>query len=153
MQIDTEKIRDVIGPGGKTIRKIIDEYDVKIDIEDDGTVLVASSDEESGEKARAYIELLTKDPEVGAEYVGRVTRIMKFGAFVEILPGKEGLVHISKLSRGHVDKVEDVVRVGENIVVKLIEIDNMGRLNLVASNLGGNENYSNETRSKRYKRR
>lgn len=137
LMIDTDKIRDVIGPGGKMIRKIIEDFNVKIDIEDNGNVLIASNDEESGEKAREFIDLLTKEPEVGEEYLGKVTRIMKFGAFVEILPGKEGLVHISKLSKKHIPDVESVVNVGDNIMVKVTEIDNMGRLNLSAIDVGG----------------
>ncbi len=146
LMIDTDKIRDVIGPGGKMIRKIIEDFNVKIDIEDNGTVLIASNDEESGEKARKFIDLLTKEPEVGEEYLGTVTRIMKFGAFVEILPGKEGLVHISKLSKKHIPDVESVVNVGDNIMVKVTEIDNMGRLNLSAIDVGGIDDKEKITR-------
>ncbi|NLY30093.1 MAG: polyribonucleotide nucleotidyltransferase [Firmicutes bacterium] len=130
MEIPVDKIRDVIGPGGKTIRKIIDETGVTIDIEDDGRVYVASTDQEAGNRAQKMIELLVKDVEVGETYLGTVKRIVDFGAFVELLPGKEGLLHISKLAKGRVDKVEDVVQVGETVTVKVIEIDRMGRINL-----------------------
>lgn len=130
IQIPVEKIRDVIGPGGKMIHKIIDETGVSIDVEDDGTVLIASTDPEAAQKAVAMIERLTKDVEVGAVYLGRVKRIMNFGAFVEILPGKEGLVHISKLANERVGRVEDVVNVGDEVMVKVTEIDRLGRINL-----------------------
>ena len=130
MSIDPDKIRDVIGPGGKVIRHIIDETGVKIDIEDDGRVFIASQDGEAGEKAKKMIEDLTADVEVGRVYVGTVTRTTSFGAFVEILPGKEGLVHISQLAHSRVAKVEDVVNVGDSITVKVTEIDSLGRINL-----------------------
>ncbi|HHV61602.1 MAG TPA: polyribonucleotide nucleotidyltransferase [Firmicutes bacterium] len=130
MEIDPEKIRDVIGPGGKMIRKIIDETGAKIDIEDDGRVFIATPDESAGRRAKEMIESLTRDVEVGKIYTGTVTRIMNFGAFVEILPGKEGLVHISELARGRVNRVEDVVKVGDTILVKVTEIDRQGRINL-----------------------
>lgn len=130
MEIDPDKIRDVIGPGGKIIKKIIDETGVKIDIEDDGKVFIAAIDMEAGQKAVKIIENLVRDVEVGATYLGTVTRLMNFGAFVEILPGKEGLVHISQLARERVAKVEDVVKVGDQILVKVTEIDRQGRVNL-----------------------
>jgi len=130
LHIDPEKIRDVIGPGGKTINKIIAETGVKIDIEDDGTVFVAATDDESGNKAIRMIELLTKDIEIGDSYLGRVARIVNFGAFVEIGPGKEGLVRIGELAEERIGKVEDVVQVGDQIMVKVIEVDSMGRINL-----------------------
>lgn len=130
MEIPVDKIRDVIGPGGKTIRKIIERTGVSIDIEDDGRVYVASTNQEAGVEAQRLIELLVKDVEVGETYLGTVKRIVDFGAFVEVLPGKEGLVHISKLAKGRVGKVEDVVQVGDVITVKVIEIDRMGRINL-----------------------
>ena len=125
MKIDPDKIRDVIGSGGKVIRSIIDETGAKIDIEDDGTVFIASVDQEGAAKAQQIIENLTKEVEVG-----EVTRLMAFGAFVEVLPGKEGLVHISKLAKERVENVEDVVNVGDEIMVKVIEIDKQGRVNL-----------------------
>lgn len=130
MSIDPDRIKDVIGPGGKMIRKIIEETGVEIDIEDDGRVFISSVDQEAAEKAKAHIERLTKDVEVGATYLGKVTRIMNFGAFVEILPGKEGLVHISQLDKDRVAKVEDVVQEGDEILVKVTEIDKLGRINL-----------------------
>jgi len=128
--IDPDKIRDVIGPGGKMINKIIADTGVKIDIEDDGRVFVATSDAESGAKAIKIIEGLGKDVEPGEVYLGKVMRILPFGAFVEFLPGKEGLVHISKLDRKRVAKVEDVVNIGDEILVKVIEVDKQGRINL-----------------------
>lgn len=130
MEIDPDKIRDVIGPGGKTIKKIIEETGVSIDIEDDGKVFIAAVDMQAGEKAMRIIETLVRDVEVGGVYSGKVTRLMNFGAFVEILPGKEGLVHISQLARERVAKVEDVVKVGDEILVKVTEIDRQGRVNL-----------------------
>lgn len=135
MTIDPEKIREVIGPGGKTINKIIeatreDDKKVDIDIEDDGTIYIAAINEMQGRRAVAMIEDLVRTVEVGQVYEGRVTRLMNFGAFVEILPGKEGLVHISQLSYQRVDRVEDVVKVGDPLKVKVVEIDHMGRVNL-----------------------
>ncbi len=130
MTIDPDKIRDVIGPGGKMIRKIIEETGVEIDIEDDGRVFISSMDSKAGEEAKAIIERLTSDVDVGKTYLGKVVRIMNFGAFVEILPGKEGLVHISQLALERVAKVEDVVNIGDEILVKVIEIDRQGRINL-----------------------
>jgi len=130
MEIDPDKIRDVIGPGGKTIKKIIEETGVTIDIEDDGKVFIAAVDVEAGQKAVRIIETLVRSVEIGASYTGKVTRLMNFGAFVEILPGKEGLVHISQLARERVAKVEDVVKVGDEITVKVTEIDRQGRINL-----------------------
>jgi len=128
--IDPDKIRDVIGPGGKMINKIIAETGVKIDIEDDGRVFVTSPDSEAGMKAIRIIEGIGRDVEPGQVFMGKVMRIMNFGAFVEFLPGKEGLVHISKLDKKRVAKVEDVVNVGDEILVKVMEIDKQGRINL-----------------------
>jgi polyribonucleotide nucleotidyltransferase len=128
--IDPDKIRDVIGPGGKMINKIIAETGVKIDIEEDGTVFVSCIDVEAGRKAISIIEGIAKDIEPGQTYMGKVMRTTTFGAFVEFLPGKEGLVHISKLDKKRVEKVEDVVNVGDEILVKVIEIDKQGRINL-----------------------
>ncbi len=129
--IPKEKIGEVIGPGGKTIRKIIADLDVTIDIEDDGKVTISGIDSHNVDKAQNTIQTIVQEAEVGKTYIGKVKRITKFGAFVEILPGKEGLVHISKLSRRRVRKVEDVVKLGDEIVVKVSEIDNQGRINLI----------------------
>ena len=129
--IPKDKIGEVIGPGGKVIRKIIADLDVEIDIEDDGKVTIAGTDSHNVEKAQTTIKGIVQEAEVGKVYVGQVKRITKFGAFVEILPGKEGLVHISKLSRRRVRKVEDVVNIGDEIVVKVSEIDDQGRINLI----------------------
>ncbi|MFH1738408.1 MAG: polyribonucleotide nucleotidyltransferase [bacterium] len=128
--IPIDRIRDVIGPGGKMIRQIVAETGVKIDIDDDGQVLIASTDVEAGRKAREWIETLTEEVEVDKIYKGKVTRLMTFGAFVEILPGQEGLVHISELAEGRIDQVEDVVKEGDTIQVKVTEIDSLGRVNL-----------------------
>lgn len=130
LKIDVDKIRDLIGPGGKMIQKIIAETGATIDVEEDGTVYVASPDQASGEKAVKMITDVTRDPQVGDIYTGKVTKLMPFGCFVEFLPGKEGLVHISKLDRKRVEKVEDVVAEGDEIVVKVIEFDKQGRINL-----------------------
>ena len=128
--IPQSKIGTVIGPGGKTIKGIQESTGVEISIEEDGTVFISSPNALAVETAKSMVEGLTAEVEVGKEYKGKVTRIMNFGAFVEILPGKEGLVHISKLSKKHVKKVEDVVSIGEEIVVKVDEIDKQGRINL-----------------------
>jgi len=128
--IDPSKIGAVIGPGGKTIRSITDEAKVTMDVENDGTVTIGSPSEEAAQKAIGLIENLTREVEVGGTYTGKVTRLMNFGVFVEVLPGKEGLVHISELADYHVSKVEDVVKVGDEIMVKVTEIDRMGRINL-----------------------
>ena len=128
--IPQSKIGTVIGPGGKTIKGIQETTGVEISIEEDGTVFISSPNALAVETAKSMVEGLTAEVEVGKEYKGKVTRIMNFGAFVEILPGKEGLVHISKLSKKHVKKVEDVVSIGEEIVVKVDEIDKQGRINL-----------------------
>ena len=130
MMINPDKIRDVIGPGGKVIKKIVEETGVKIDIEDDGRVMIMSNDAEASAKAVKIIEDLTAEVEVGRTYLGKVVRITDFGAFVEVLPGKDGLVHISQLALERVKKVEDVVKVGDEIMVKCIEIDKQGRVNL-----------------------
>lgn len=130
IHVDPEKISKIIGPGGKTIKKIVEETGAKIDIEEDGRVYIAAVNSEEAAKAIDMINGITAEAEVGKVYTGKVTRLMNFGAFVEILPGKEGLVHISQLSTEHVGKVEDVVSVGDEIVVKVTEIDQKGRINL-----------------------
>jgi len=133
--INPDKIREVIGPGGKMINKIIAETGVKIDIDDSGLVVIYAIDQAAGDAAKKMVDGITKEAEVGEVYYGLVTRIMNFGAFVEILPGKEGLVHISKLSNERVEKVEDVVNVGDMIMVKVCEIDDKGRINLTHKGL------------------
>ncbi len=130
LTIDTDKIGDVIGKGGKVIQEIQSDYDVKINIEEDGRVFISGVDAEKCEGAVNIVKLIATDPEVGSFYNGIVTRLMNFGAFVEIAPGKEGLVHISRLDVKRTEKVEDVVNVGDSIVVKCIEIDDQGRINL-----------------------
>ncbi len=130
MQIDPEKIRVIIGPGGKTINAIVEKTGVKIDIEDDGMLYIAAPDMESAQAGLAEIELLIKDVEVGAIYEGKVTRTTTFGAFIEILPGKEGLLHISKMADHRVEKVEDEMNVGDIVKVKVTEIDSQDRINL-----------------------
>lgn len=130
MKIDPDKIRYVIGPGGKMIKKIVDETGVKVDIEDDGSVYILSSDQESGEAARQIIFDLTRDVVVGELYNGKVKRVMNFGAFIEIVPGQEGLCHISKLAKYHVKNVESVLKVGDDVWVKVVDIDDQGRINL-----------------------
>lgn len=130
LQINPDRIRDIIGPGGKVINRIIDETGVKIDIEDDGRVAIVSNDGEGAKKAIQMIMDIVKEVEAGEIYTGKVTKIMNFGAFVEVLNGKEGLVHISQLAKERVNKVEDVVKVGDEITVKVMEIDSQGRINL-----------------------
>ena len=137
--INVDKIKDVIGPGGKMINKIIDATGVKIDIEEDGRVCIYTDDAENGKKALKMIEDIAKDIEVGKVYDGKVTRIMNFGAFVDIGGGKEGLLHISKISNKRVEKVEDVLAVGDEIKVKVYEIDNQDRINLTMKDLEENK--------------
>jgi polyribonucleotide nucleotidyltransferase len=126
-EINPEKIREVIGSGGKVINKIIAETGVKIDIDDDGSVFITTPDQTAADKARTLIENIAKDVEIGAIYNGKVVRILPFGVFVELAPGKEGMVHISKLANEHVNKPEDVVSIGDDFLVKVIEIDKQGR--------------------------
>jgi polyribonucleotide nucleotidyltransferase len=130
MSINPDKIRDVIGPSGKQINKIIEETGVKIDIEQDGTVFIASTNQEMNQKAKKIIEDIVREVQVGEMYLGKVKRIEKFGAFVEIFAGKDGLVHISELAEERVGKVEDVVKIGDELLVKVTEIDKQGRVNL-----------------------
>jgi len=141
LQINPDKIRDIIGPGGKVINKIIDETGVKIDIEDDGRVSIISNDAVASKRAIELIQNIVKEIEVGDIYLGKVTKITTFGAFVEVLNGKEGLVHISQLAKERVNKVEDIVSVGDEILVKVIEIDNQGRINLSRKALLTDENH------------
>ncbi|HLN19345.1 MAG TPA: polyribonucleotide nucleotidyltransferase [Patescibacteria group bacterium] len=135
MQINPDKIRNVIGTGGKIINEIIDETGVQIDIEDDGSVFITSADEASAEKARKWIDGLTHEVKPGEIFNARVTRIMNFGAFAEVLPGQEGLIHISEIADRRIDKVEDVLKVGDVIPVKVKEIDSQGRINLSAKSV------------------
>ncbi len=125
-----DKIREVIGSGGKVIQKICADCNVQIDLEDDGSCVIMGVDIGNARRALSIVESIANDPEIGAIYKGVVTRLMNFGAFVEIAPGKEGLVHISKLAEKRVEKVEDVVNVGDTIFVKVTEIDSQGRINL-----------------------
>ena len=150
--INPEKIREVIGPGGKMINKIIAETGVKIDIEDDGRVYIATPDEAAAAKARKIIEGIAKDVEVGDVYLGKVVRIMNFGAFIELTPGKDGMLHISKMADHRVEKVEDVMNIGDEVEVKVNEIDSQGRINLIRNDItypsheGGQRPFSGERR-------
>jgi polyribonucleotide nucleotidyltransferase len=132
MRVHPDKVRLVIGPGGKTVNRIVEETGAKIDISDDdvGFIAIYAVDQESAEAAKREIELITADVEVGKIYEGEVKRIMNFGAFIEILPGKEGLLHISKMANHRVEKVEDVMNIGDKVTVKVTEIDNQNRINL-----------------------
>jgi polyribonucleotide nucleotidyltransferase len=129
LQIPVDKIRDVIGPGGKVIRSIIDETGADIDVNDDGMVYVASRGE-GAELAVERIKLLTKDVEIGEKYKGSVVSIQPFGAFVQLIPGKDGLLHISRVAKGRVDKVEDVLSEGDEIEVEVLDIDDRGKVSL-----------------------
>ena len=130
LQINPEKIRDVIGPKGKVINEIIEKCEVSIDIEEDGKVFITAPEEEAANKALEWIKNITREVKPGEIFKGKVKKIMDFGAFVEIFPGQEGLVHISELDEKRVEKVEDVVRVDDMVTVKVINIDDQGRLNL-----------------------
>jgi polyribonucleotide nucleotidyltransferase len=132
MKINPDKIRNVIGTGGKIINEIIDETGVQIDIEDDGSIFITSPDEASAEKAQKWIDNLTHEVKAGEVFNARVTRLMTFGAFAEILPGQEGLIHISEIADRRIEKVEDVLKVGDIVPVKVKEIDSQGRINLSA---------------------
>jgi len=128
--INPEKIKDVIGPGGKIINKIIEETGVEIDIESDGSVLIFSPDPEANKRAVRWVKDLTREVKSGEVFVGKVTRILDFGAFVEILPGQEGMVHVSKLGKGFIKDIRKVVKVGDTMRVVVTEIDSEGRINL-----------------------
>jgi polyribonucleotide nucleotidyltransferase len=130
LKIEVDKIGALIGPGGKNVKALSEQYSVTINTENDGTVTIYARNTHDAEEAKAAVIGIVADPETGKIYNGKVMRIMEFGAFVEILPGKEGLVHISKISRQHVAQVSDVLKEGQQIPVKLLEIDTMGRLNL-----------------------
>jgi len=139
LKINPEKIGTLIGPGGKMIKRIVEETGVKIDIEDDGSVFITTADAAAAQAAVAWVNRLTKEVEVGTVYQGKVTRILNFGAFVEILPGKEGLIHISQLAPERVAKVEDVVNIGDAVVVKVVEVDSQGRINLTKKGVSAEE--------------
>ena len=130
MHIDPDKIRDVIGKGGSVIQKIVADTGAKIDINDDGSIFISAPNPESCDAAKKIIETIVCVPEVGQLYYGKVVRILQFGAFVELAPGKDGMVHISKLADRRVEKVEDVVNIGDMIWVKVTDIDEKGRVNL-----------------------
>jgi polyribonucleotide nucleotidyltransferase len=130
LKVKPDKIGEIIGPGGKMIRSIIERSGAKIDIEDDGSVFIASVDQKAGELAQELILKLTEEPEIGKEYMGKVRRITPFGAFVEILPGQDGLVHISELDNRRVNRVEDVLKLGDQVKVKVIDIDPEGKIRL-----------------------
>ena len=144
MKISTDKIKDVIGTGGKVINKIIEDTGVKIDIEEDGSVFIYSDDIEGARKAQSIIEEITREIEVDGIYTGKVSRLMNFGAFVDLGGGKEGLLHISKISKERVNKVEDVFKVGDEVTVKVYEIDDQGRINLTRKDLYSDEDTNKE---------
>jgi polyribonucleotide nucleotidyltransferase len=130
LKVKPDKIREIIGPGGKVIRGIIEATGVKMDVEDDGTVRIASVDEEAAKKAVEMVQRIAAEAEIGKIYKGTVRKIVEFGAFVEILPGTDGLVHISQLAPGRVNKVTDVLREGDEVMVKVLEIDRQGKIRL-----------------------
>jgi polyribonucleotide nucleotidyltransferase len=139
IKIDPDKIRDVIGKGGATIRSITEETGASIDIDDDGNIKIASPDKDAADAARKSIELITAEVEVGAIYEGKVARLMDFGAFVNILPGKDGLVHISQICEERVEKVSDKLAEGDVVKVKVLEIDRQGRIRLSMKEVGDDE--------------
>ncbi|HMA77367.1 MAG TPA: S1 RNA-binding domain-containing protein, partial [Candidatus Krumholzibacteriaceae bacterium] len=130
IQIPVDKIREIIGPGGKVIRHIQDESGAKVDIDDDGTIQIAAVDKESGDKALEMVEKIIEEPELNKVYKGVVKSVVKFGAFVEVLPGKDGLLHISEIANERIGKVEDVLNVGDEVEVKIIGIDDQGKIRL-----------------------
>ncbi|MGH7855438.1 MAG: S1 RNA-binding domain-containing protein, partial [Candidatus Binatia bacterium] len=130
LKVKPDKIREIIGPGGKVIRGIIEATGVKMDVEDDGTVRIASVDEEAAKKAIEMVQKIVAEAEIGKIYKGTVRKIVEFGAFVEILPGTDGLVHISQLAPGRVNKVTDILKEGDEVMVKVLEIDRQGKIRL-----------------------
>jgi polyribonucleotide nucleotidyltransferase len=137
IEINPDKIGDIIGPGGKTIKKLEADFGVQIDIEQDGRVFIAAPDQTSGERALSVIDDITRDLRVGEIYTGKVVRIVPFGAFIELMPGRDGLLHISQIARERVEKVEDVLHMGEEVQVKVIEIDPQGKVRLSRKDLLG----------------
>jgi polyribonucleotide nucleotidyltransferase len=144
IKVKPDKIREIIGPGGKVIRGIIEATGVKMDVEDDGTVTIASSDEAASQKAIEMVQRIAAEAEIGKIYKGTVRKIVEFGAFVEILPGTDGLVHISQLAPQRVNKVTDVLKEGDEVMVKVLEIDRQGKIRLsrkeALQELGGDAN-------------
>ena len=138
MSVAVDKIRDVIGAGGKVVQKLCADYDVKIDIEEDGKIFVMGVDVNKCRRALEVIKTIVTDPQVGNTYIGKVVRIMDFGAFIEFSPGKEGLCHISQIDKRRINKVTDVLSEGQEVNVKIIEIDNKGRINLSMKDLEQN---------------
>jgi len=153
VKIAQDKIGEVIGPGGKIINEIINETGADIDIKDDGRVFISSQDEKQVEKAKKWIQDLTREVKPGEIFQGKVTRITNFGAFVEILPGKEGLVHISQLSDRRIERVEDVVKIGDVIPVMVADIDQYGRINLSCERASGNHKINSRDKSFRERRK
>jgi polyribonucleotide nucleotidyltransferase len=149
IEISPDKIGDIIGPGGKTIKKMEADFGVKIDIEQDGRVFIAAPDQTSGEQALKVIEDITRDLKVGEIYAGRVVRIVPFGAFIELMPGRDGLLHISQIARERIEKVEDVLRMGEEVQVRVIEIDPQGKVRLSRKDLLGPPEGGEEPESER----
>jgi polyribonucleotide nucleotidyltransferase len=149
LKVKKEKIREIIGPGGKTIRGIVEQTGVKIDVEDDGTVTIASSDDSAAKKAVEIIEGITAEAEIGKIYKGKVQRIMDFGAFVEILPGTDGLVHISQLAPERVNRVTDILNEGDEVMVKVLDVDRQGKIRLSRKEALGDSESSNSSRESR----
>jgi polyribonucleotide nucleotidyltransferase len=145
MKVKPDKIRDVIGSGGKNIRQIISETGVNIDVEDDGTVTIASNDADAAARAIAMVKWLTEEAEIGKIYMGTVKKVVDFGAFVEILPGTEGLVHISQLAKERVNKVTDIINEGDKVAVKVLEIDKSGKIRLSRKEALGEDVSKNRT--------
>ncbi|MDH4179692.1 MAG: S1 RNA-binding domain-containing protein, partial [Armatimonadota bacterium] len=136
LQVDPDKIGDIIGPGGKMIKKLEADFEVKIDIEQDGRVFIAAIDQASGTQAVKVIEDITRDLKIGETYTGKVVRIVPFGAFIELLPGRDGLLHISQVARERIERVEDVLKLGDAVEVRVIEIDPQGKVRLTRNDLG-----------------
>jgi polyribonucleotide nucleotidyltransferase len=149
IEINPDKIGDIIGPGGKNIKKMEADFGVQIDIEQDGRVFIAAPDQTAGEQALKVIEDITRDLTVGEIYTGRVVRIVPFGAFIELLPGRDGLLHISQIARERIERVEDVLKMGDDVQVKVIEIDPQGKVRLSRKDLLGPSEGGEEPQSER----